>query len=54
MHMTAAMTTGGRLVYQYVKKAASHPTCAVSGARLNGVSLASWSSVSIQQRAAWG
>lgn len=26
-------------MYQYVKKAASHPTCAVSGARLNGVSL---------------
>eukprot|EP00983_Pelagomonas_calceolata_P046503 1140215-Pelagomonas_calceolata.AAC.2 len=30
--------TGGRLVYQYVKKTAKHPHCAVSGAVLNGVS----------------
>lgn len=33
-------SAGGRLVYQYVKKTASHPTCAVSGARLHGVSVA--------------
>ncbi|KAF5843135.1 ribosomal protein L34Ae [Dunaliella salina] len=29
-------TPGGRLVYQYVKKTAKHPHCAVSGAVLNG------------------
>jgi ribosomal protein L34E len=33
-----AICSGGKLVYQYVKKAAGHPTCPVSGARLNGVS----------------
>mmetsp|Transcript_8517 Transcript_8517/g.14617 ORF Transcript_8517/g.14617 Transcript_8517/m.14617 type:complete len:118 (-) Transcript_8517:705-1058(-) len=30
-------TPGGRLVYQYVKKAASHPKCPISGSVLNGL-----------------
>ncbi|KAL6751959.1 ribosomal protein L34Ae [Haematococcus lacustris] len=30
-------TPGGKLVFQYVKKAAGHPTCPISGARLNGL-----------------
>ncbi len=33
---------GGRLVYQYVKKATAHPTCPVSGAKLNGVRGGAW------------
>ncbi len=31
-------TAGGRLVFQYVKKQASHPKCGATGVRLNGVS----------------
>ena len=30
---------GGKLVYQLAKKKTSHPTCPISGQRLNGVSL---------------
>uniref|UniRef100_A0A061RF86 Large subunit ribosomal protein L34e n=1 Tax=Tetraselmis sp. GSL018 TaxID=582737 RepID=A0A061RF86_9CHLO len=30
-------TPGGKLVYQYMTKKASHPKCAVSGKRLNGL-----------------
>lgn len=30
-------TPGGRLVYQKLKKKTSHPTCPVSGQRLNGL-----------------
>lgn len=31
---------GGKLVYQYMKKKASHPICGATGARLHGVSRA--------------
>lgn len=34
----AGRCTGGKLVYQYVKKAAGPAKCGVTGARLNGVS----------------
>ena len=30
-------TPGGKLVYQLAKKKTSHPTCPISGQRLNGV-----------------
>eukprot|EP00887_Chlorella_sp_A99_P001881 scaffold18.g1881.t1 len=30
-------TPGGKLVYQLLKKPASHPVCPVSGQRLNGL-----------------
>ncbi len=33
------MGAGGKLVYQLAKKKTSHPTCPISGQRLNGVSL---------------
>ena len=35
-------TPGGKLVYQLAKKKTSHPTCPISGQRLNGVSASCW------------